>query len=804
MNKRDRRIIEAMIGEADDWHIVDPDTGAEIDQDAGIAVTPDQFKSLLAGESAVVGLTRRVVTLADGPFSIRGGPGSGFFGHAGRPGEVGGSSPSGEVAEEATAGGSSATRINTDFIRGSLRIEVGQEDFDGIADILRHFNERVSVPGERGNAVRYIPAAKVTAALTATDEFWLFPDGSVVETGRVGHEEMAERTLARYFGEQRSRWSDAITVRRSTGFGGGEQLFVLRRPPGDTPHLLSEEVEIATGNVRENGSVEWSGYGMVGMGTTPTADVTPQQVIALNPDIAAMGLMRHTDREGLLAAFGMVRVSRGGTGGNEVGFSWDASLPPTEAQRRVVMHVANETMDTGGGFVYETLNQSTEHPGTEGVVESGTWSTARRAFAAAMAGNYTIQRSTLPDWALLLTVRGGPGSGFKGHKGRPGEVGGSEPSPLGPQEEHKPVKSKRKGQATTFDARTPVSQVKDLVDTVLAESEAGGVVASAAWHNLFRLANKAVRSVEAGEGPESVSLTDDQRTSLWLLYRGTQRLLDTTGSRDGLDAAENASLQRLGDIVGNFEPDLSEVATESGPAAPELLSLYVGDESTPGYLPEEITRDPYMRYQTGRIVARVAASMEGSQLMDYNGTENAYLDFAELQALANDNTFDPEAWNAVVETWGRRAVSEENTSEGAYAMREARLDPNFWAHNQVMELSIGQWLPTDVSPELYSTADLLNAGWKADPQHSTGGLALEEAAGRVFGGTTPERQSLSETPDTGLTQEAQSLDDPQTQERANRVVQGMYDATQQWLAGRGYHPGDTIRLYRGMGSIEGS
>jgi len=65
-------------------------------------VTPEQFKSLLAGESAVVGLTRRVVTLADGPFSIQqvqvlveeGGPGSGFKGHKGRPGEVGGSEAS--------------------------------------------------------------------------------------------------------------------------------------------------------------------------------------------------------------------------------------------------------------------------------------------------------------------------------------------------------------------------------------------------------------------------------------------------------------------------------------------------------------------------------------------------------------------------------------------------------------------------------------------------------------------------------------------------------------------------------------
>ena len=52
-------------------------------------------------------VVRRILlpeTAPDRAFVEAGGKGSGYFGHAGRPGEVGGSLPSGEVAEEARAG----------------------------------------------------------------------------------------------------------------------------------------------------------------------------------------------------------------------------------------------------------------------------------------------------------------------------------------------------------------------------------------------------------------------------------------------------------------------------------------------------------------------------------------------------------------------------------------------------------------------------------------------------------------------------------------------------------------------------
>mgnify|MGYP001567973599 FL=1 len=55
--------------------------------------------TILREGQTIVGPMRRVLDLQNGPFSIKGGEGSGFHGHAGRPGEVGGSQPGDGMAE---------------------------------------------------------------------------------------------------------------------------------------------------------------------------------------------------------------------------------------------------------------------------------------------------------------------------------------------------------------------------------------------------------------------------------------------------------------------------------------------------------------------------------------------------------------------------------------------------------------------------------------------------------------------------------------------------------------------------------
>jgi hypothetical protein len=702
MTERDKRIIEAMIGEADDWHIVDPDTGAEIDQDGGIPVTPGQFKSLLAGESAVVGLTRRVVTLADGPFSIqRGGKGSGHFGHAGIPGHQGGSLPSGEVAEEAVATATVTRRMGT--TRKGTRFQFGpradaldvgftQEDVQVTIDVAKEVLEE-----SRGSP--------------PFSQAWVSPDGEIYNV-EVIHED----TAGRLFG-------------------------ALKKDPDPARQAL------------------WQRY-------LDANDQFQYQV---------------------LLSLGWMRIAGSSATMSGVNVMWS----PTEPQKAVLDALALDVESRGGELAWDIVGTNTGGMDVDSL------------------------RSELLGYRSL-TVRGGKGSGYtkaKGHKGRPGEVGGSEPSATGP-EEHKPVRSKRKGKTTTQQARIGAFRMLDLLETFLEEAQAGNSADVASWKYLSALANRNARSMEAGGGEESVPLVESQQTNLWVVYHGIQHILNTTDLRDGLDEEENASIRAVGDLLGDFEPEVTGrqpygAALESGlgQGPTELLRSYVGDDSTPGYLPEEVTRDPYMRYETGRIIANFAASMEGSYLTDYNGTDESYLDISRMMAERDEAVggmgSDPEAWNAVVEVWRQRAVSNEDTSESALAMREAPEDPNFWAQNQAMTLSFGQWLPTDVTPDLYETANILNAGWMADPQHSAGGVALEEAAVRIFGGTAPGRESLRQAPGAASAVEVSLLDGPQTQDQANHIIQGMYDGTQAWLADRGYHPGDTVRLYRGLGNIEG-
>ena len=150
----------------------------------------------------------------------------------------------------------------------------------------------------------------------------------------------------------------------------------------------------------------------------------------------AMG--RITGEDGILA-MGFLRVSRGfaGTSGQvpEVGMSWNRTAGLTEAQKRVAVKVARNTIEEGGRFSYERFNGYDLQSQRWGDVQSGYFAEwPDRLFTGVVQGadiNDLLSRSfdDLPAWALrLLIQRGGPGSGHFGHEGRPGKVGGSAPS----------------------------------------------------------------------------------------------------------------------------------------------------------------------------------------------------------------------------------------------------------------------------------------------------------------------------------------------------------------------------------------
>jgi len=118
-----------------------------------IEVSRSQFAALLRGDLVVVGPTKKVITIRDGPFIVKGGPGSGFAEHVGRPGEVGGAAPEGtppppkKMPRQKFAGEPRGL--------GRVRVPVNREEISEqageVKDALNHFvwGSEALLPEER-------------------------------------------------------------------------------------------------------------------------------------------------------------------------------------------------------------------------------------------------------------------------------------------------------------------------------------------------------------------------------------------------------------------------------------------------------------------------------------------------------------------------------------------------------------------------------------------------------------------------------------------------------------------------------
>lgn len=157
--------------------------------------------------------------------------------------------------------------------------------------------------------------------------------------------------------------------------------------------------------------------------------------------------------EELFVGLGAVRITTGGavkgvSPRGMAGFTWDSTIIPTPKQRSVLLDVAKTYKEAGGNLAFETVNGSEKYPDHGGLMrEEDTDSTRAKEFARlraslmgfAVSSGVTVARSEWPEWALALTVRGGPGSGHHKHKGIPGHRGGSAPSNLPPAEPSAPA-----------------------------------------------------------------------------------------------------------------------------------------------------------------------------------------------------------------------------------------------------------------------------------------------------------------------------------------------------------------------------
>jgi len=378
-------------------------------------VSAETLRAVLRGETVLMPGTRRMLKLGT-PLALRGGPGSGNFEHAGRPGEVGGSAP-GE-------GGGINEPVTSSFTGG---YKTGDADIVGLKAIME---------------AKWEPMSREDAM---THEVWVAPDGMAFNVETHGHEKTAQLVLMEYYGDVlRPEFEKQVFTEETA-----DNLQDLRFRTGEDTSILLGDIE----KLAEDGGYRWTPVEDVSgrwwqFGLNTPSDVAHGTVTFRTLDEAikngvgasgaflaqqAIGRSGSTGEE-LFAAHGFMRVSRGGMGSasQQVGFLWDAKVTPTQAQRTFAVATAREALETSnGGVVWETVNAG-GFP--SGVVADQARGDDWRRFMQGISGDYArlegrsvISRSMWPAWALALVARGGAGSGHFGHEGRPGERGGSAP-----------------------------------------------------------------------------------------------------------------------------------------------------------------------------------------------------------------------------------------------------------------------------------------------------------------------------------------------------------------------------------------
>jgi len=165
------------------------------------------------------------------------------------------------------------------------------------------------------------------------------------------------------------------------------------------------------------------GDGKPGFLTADFATLEEAEAFAIDKSARQLSGEQYTirssiDHEEGMAAFGFIRVSRGGSGGSQVGMTIDQYLGPTPAQARFLTKIAKEAIENSGSVAWQAGRAS-------GAIEE--WPS--NEFTSAMQGNFTVRSVySLPAWAQrVLVLRGGKGSGHHGHEGREGKRGGSAP-----------------------------------------------------------------------------------------------------------------------------------------------------------------------------------------------------------------------------------------------------------------------------------------------------------------------------------------------------------------------------------------
>jgi hypothetical protein len=418
------------------------------------SITRSEFLRLLAGEALVIGPLRRIVTLSDGPFAIRGGEGSGHHGHAGRPGERGGSLPG--------AGGP-------------------QPGSGSFGDYLKVNQSDTAFPGGPFGPDS-LPEAVEAARLPAGNDAW-----------RNRREEWAKELST--LGE--------ATIRNGAWIGPGgkplgpdadHQATAMALLRWDLHNLNPRATSVATDMVVQGGMVRYN-------------------VDVYNVYLDIPSVKDTTDGQWATMAAIVTNIAR---------------------EDKVVPEVV---LAVGGAFAPTTYYDGRDAYDQLGLDEQE----LAREFDAWLS----------PPYRSTETVhRGGPGSGHRGHEGRPGERGGSLPGAGGPSGDMRGISASMLNNPVVDD----LPRIRDRLESTLRERGANHI-----------------RAVYArGESPSLNSLGIGD---YWILGDGTVVEVDSH------DLSVQSALEQPDVVTDAFKEFLGSEPQETGwmgRLSPEGLALGLG------------------------------------------------------------------------------------------------------------------------------------------------------------------------------------------------------------------------------------
>jgi len=153
-----------------------------------------------------------------------------------------------------------------------------------------------------------------------------------------------------------------------------------------------------------------------------------------------------------------------------------------------------------------------------------------------------------------IVLRGGEGSGHYGHKGRPGEVGGSQASPTGPREDLPKGPRPLAAMRDTMRAQMkPATEIGPGCKMLLDPARTGGVTLPRLAADMRRWANDFGR--RTGIAPTHLAITNDPVAYRFMMV-GDETLMEVEHSYEHDPAGAVAALaQSMERAAGSYAPD---------------------------------------------------------------------------------------------------------------------------------------------------------------------------------------------------------------------------------------------------------